>query len=84
MKDKQVIWESDLDNGKYNVEVHRLDERHGQLVVLEAATGKEIMSEKVHLAYGAAFGPDMADVLLWQEMICSRIPDPKESSDGKA
>jgi hypothetical protein len=71
---KQIIWESSLDQDKYNVTVERIDADHGQLVVLENCTGKEVMSEKVTLAYGAQFGPDYADILTWQEMVVSRIP----------
>ena len=76
MPEKQIIWEAGLDDDAYLVKVERLDDIYGQLIVTEAATSKEVMSEKVGLSYGAKFGPDYADSLNWQEMVAKRIPPP--------
>ncbi len=75
-QERQIVWEAGLDDDKYQVVVERLDERHGQLIVVESATSKTVLSEKVGLSYGAAFGPDAADIERWQQIIDEKIPAP--------
>jgi hypothetical protein len=46
----------------------------GTLRVVDMTDNKVMLDEQVGLSYGAAFGPDMADVGLWQEM-CIKVVD---------
>jgi hypothetical protein len=64
--DAQVIWETGLD-GKYSCTVTRNSERMGQLRVRDKATGAVILDKEVSLSYGAAFGPDVDDVMDWED-----------------
>jgi hypothetical protein len=64
-----VIWWSRLD-GRYQVEVHRdpKDEYGAQLHIFDHGDDDKLLrSEPVRVAYGAPFGPDMDDVVRWQE-----------------
>mgnify|MGYP003348970809 FL=1 len=71
-----LIWEATLDNGAYRCEVKRLSHHKGQLTVVETATNELILNKEVGLSYGAQFGPDMADVAQWQEMIVEAVDNP--------
>jgi hypothetical protein len=63
----RVVWWSRLD-GRYQIEVQRLDERQGVLRIFDHANGNtQIHDEPVGLSYGAVFGPDVADVDDWRE-----------------
>lgn len=68
-----TVWESDLDN-QYDCKVTRIDEYNGTLTVVNKAEGNVLLCEAVTLAFGAAFGPDVADVLDWQDR-CIRAVD---------
>ncbi len=58
-----ALWEADLDD-IYHCEVTR---KTASLGVLRITKGSETLLEKeVSLAYGAAFGPDIDDVMQWQ------------------
>lgn len=71
MSNSEVIWESKLDD-KWDCSVIRLTESTGRLVVCDDK--ETILNERVSLSYGAMFGPDIADVTLWQDM-CVDIVD---------
>ena len=58
------IWESKLDD-KWDCFVIRTSESTGQLIVSD--NKDVILRENVSLAYGAVFGPDISDVVLWQD-----------------
>ena len=65
-----VIWEATLDQ-IYEVKVVRTGTSTGEFSVSQG--GKVIHSEPVDLAYGAQFGPDVADVADWQEKALSIV-----------
>lgn len=68
---KDIIWEAELDN-KYKCYVVRTDAYKGQLYIKE---NDIIIFEKVvSLSYGAVFGPDIADVMSWEDT-CSNYVD---------
>lgn len=60
----QKIWEAVLDD-TWNCEVSRIDESTGTLTVTNGQV--VILDETVTLSYGAAFGPDIADVSDWED-----------------
>lgn len=77
-----LIWWSRLD-GRYQIEVHQAREETLKALELDEGGdigyigilcifdhGNEntlLMAEMVGLSYGAIFGPDVADVLAWQD-----------------
>jgi hypothetical protein len=70
-----VVWNSKLDN-RYNCEVKRISDYKGQLTVLDEENGELILNEEVGLSYGSMFGPDIADLQLWQDMIIKAVDNP--------
>lgn len=64
-KSAATIWMSTLD-GRYIVAVRRLAEYRGQFTIHDG--DKLLHRERVGLAYGAIFGPDVDDVREWQEI----------------
>lgn len=66
MTEGPQVWEARMDD-RYRVTVTRLASHRGRLRIVDTASGKMLHEEEVHLAYGAIFGPDAADVAKWQE-----------------
>lgn len=62
----ETIWEAKLDD-RYDCQVTRINEAHGHLTVTDTTNQTVLLSNEVTLAYGAAWGPDVDDVLDWQE-----------------
>ncbi|HVX56839.1 MAG TPA: hypothetical protein VHA37_03840, partial [Candidatus Saccharimonadales bacterium] len=65
----EVIWWSRLDK-RYQVEVRRdaENEYRGRLYIFDHADDDRLLhDEEVPVAYGALFGPDMDDIVSWQE-----------------
>ena len=74
----RVVWWSRLD-GRYQIEVHRLDELHGTLYIFDHANGDALIhNEQVGLSYGAVVGPDVDDVDDWRERAL-RVADARSS-----
>lgn len=70
-----VVWFSRLD-GRYLVEVVRDEEdgNSGFLRVFDHENDdKLLLNNRTGLSYGAAFGPDVADVAAWQEAVIRAI-----------
>ena len=63
-----IIWENTLDE-RYMCSVTRNSQYSGQLKIFDTKLNKVLCDEEVRLSYGAAFGPDVADVNLWEERI---------------
>lgn len=62
-----MVWQSLLD-GRYDVRVTRTDHPYrGTLTVQDTEAGETLLTEEVSLSYGAAFGPDVADVEAWAD-----------------
>jgi|SoiMethySBSTD1v2_1073268.scaffolds.fasta_scaffold08041_15 hypothetical protein len=60
------IWGGTVDNGKFTSLVMPTDNpRLGQLTVVLNETGETLLDKEVNLAFGAIFGPDVADVEAW-------------------
>ena len=57
------VWRTKLDN-RYDIVVERVDDQTGYLVIREGEN--ELLRDTVSLAYGAVFGPDVDDVMTWQ------------------
>lgn len=75
MSDNKVdyVWEARLDN-KYHCTVTRVSERKGQLKIVAQENQEVLLNKEVGLSYGAIFGPDMDDVMDW-EQICIETVD---------
>ena len=68
-----LVWWSRLDN-RYQIEVYRKGEHEAKLVIFDHTDNdKVLMSLDVGLSYGAIFGPDVDDVMYWQEMACNFV-----------
>jgi len=67
-----IVWASQLDN-RYNCTVERMTNYSGRLTVFDAQDNKILLEEYVDLSYGAMFGPDVADVALWENKIIALI-----------
>lgn len=76
----QTIWDGVLDN-RYKGQVVRVSERTGRLTVVDTQNGTQLLSTLVPLAYGAQFGPDVADVAAWKELVEAVAANPRTSSD---
>jgi hypothetical protein len=66
-----IIWESKLDE-VFDCKVERIDERRGKLTVIDQFD-RILLDTEVGLSYGAMFGPDVADVALWEDMVIKVI-----------
>jgi hypothetical protein len=69
MSDDVVVWENTVDGNTWRCWVTRDPESggyRGRLRVARVSDGEVIHDEPVGLAYQAIFGPDVADVELWQ------------------
>jgi hypothetical protein len=71
---RQVIWHNTMDQGAWIVKVERTGARTGELIVIKAADDSEVLREKVFLAYEAIFGPDVDDVMQWENR-CIEVVD---------
>ena len=60
------VWDATVDGGKFEVGVERTGARSGKLRVVVASTREVLLVQDVGLAYGAMFGPDVDDVMEWQ------------------
>lgn len=69
---KNVIWDATLDN-RYECSVERISEYGGNLRVFDIKTSSVLLEEEVPLAYGAKFGPDMEDIIQWQNKVVDLI-----------
>lgn len=72
MDTSNLVWQAILD-GKYGCSVARTADG-GRLVVANEETQEILLDRPVTLMYGAPFGPDVADVALWEE-ICIGVVD---------
>lgn len=76
-----VIWNATLD-GRYLVTVHRVAGKlpEGVLTIFDGDVNEPpLLVMPVGLAYGAAFGPDVADVQMWQGIAEGFIDDFKKA-----
>lgn len=65
------VWQNRLDD-KYDVFVESKDDGYkGDLVLKEGE--KELLREQVTISFGARFGPDIADVAIWEDRCCEFI-----------
>ncbi len=69
-----IVWKNILDN-KYRVEVERTDSFSGELKIFDGVDekAKVLYREKVTISYNAIFGPDVADVSLWEDKVINFI-----------
>ena len=69
-----VVWASLLDK-RYKIEVIR--QKVGATFFMYDSENKDeiIHKEDVNLAYGAKFGPDIDDVLTWQDLGCKIVDE---------
>lgn len=61
-----IIWESKLDE-IYDCKVTRISENKGKLTIVDQFN-RPLFDREVGLLYGALFGPDIDDVLYWEEL----------------
>jgi hypothetical protein len=69
--ERQLVWEAELDN-RYRCEVRRTDDYAGELKMVDGE--RVLICENVGLMYGALFGPDVSDVVDWQDK-CTAAAD---------
>jgi hypothetical protein len=67
-----TVWPSLLD-GKYTVNVTRTAPYRGELTIADGTT--VLHRESVGLSYDALFGPDVTDVVSWQEIAIKVVDD---------
>lgn len=77
-----VIWVATLDK-RFHCRVERTGNSSGTLIVNDEQNNQQvILTEAVGLSYGAAFGPDVDDVMNWQGRILAVLTEkgliPKE------
>ncbi|MEE9214656.1 MAG: hypothetical protein V3U54_07655 [Thermodesulfobacteriota bacterium] len=81
---EDIIWWSKLDN-RFLIQVRRLRENEATMCIFDHDNDDEMMScEQVSLAYGAIYGPDVADIATWQERaveIVDHFPKKKTKED---
>lgn len=62
------IWDQTVDDGRFRCTVEGTGDYRGVLRVFGPGDPPEkLLEREVGLAYGARFGPDVADVADWQE-----------------
>lgn len=71
--DANTVWQNTVDGGTWGAKVVRTKPYTGILTVWHVESGDEILSEEVGLMADALFGPDVDDVLSWQEKAIDAI-----------
>lgn len=71
----EPVWQQSVDDGVYTTRVDRRSDYAGVLTVTRTEDGALILVRDVTLSYQALFGPDVADVALWQEMVITAIDE---------
>lgn len=65
---RNVIYHTTVDDGEFSMEVVGSDDEYmGRLIVKVVATDEVLLDQQVGLMYGAIFGPDVADVYVWED-----------------
>ncbi len=73
-----LVWRSKLDD-RYLVEIQRVNESTGNLCIFDHEDDDTLIhKETVGLSYGAAFGPDAADVNTWAEAAIDVVDNPEK------
>lgn len=70
MDNSNIVWTTRLDE-KYDIRVERSNSYKGELII--ELNGKELLRETVNISYDAMFGPDVSDVLSWQDRCCNFV-----------
>jgi len=68
--DDEEVWRASVDNGTFLCRVVRAEDNPGYAGVLTVShmqSGEVLLTEGVSLSFQAIFGPDVADVIEWQE-----------------
>ncbi len=65
-RDNDVIFGDFLDRGEYGVIVIRQEPYRAKLIVVRCTA--VVLEKEVSVAYDAPFGPDISDILTWQEL----------------
>jgi len=68
----EIVWSSVLDN-RYECAVERVTGHTGQLKVKDTTDGTVLLEKEVGPSYGAAFGPDVADVCPWEDLCVDAV-----------
>lgn len=77
-----VVWQQTLDQGAYTLRVTRADEDTALLQVIDNETEEVILTkDRLPLAYGARFGPDVDDVAEWQAMTIEAVDDHNQQKE---
>ncbi len=71
-----VVWQQTMDQGAFTLRVTRADEDTALLQVINNSNDDVILSrDRMPLAYGARFGPDVDDVAEWQAIALEAVDD---------
>lgn len=73
--EQEVVWQTTVDEGRFEVRVLRTGDRTGSLVVTHVESEERVAVDGVTLMYGAIFGPDVADVVDWQARAIEAIDE---------
>ena len=75
VSEDELLWRSELDK-KYIIEVRRAAAYRGTLCIFDSEDdNKKIASWSVPLSYGAKFGVDQTDIMIWQEKVMGFIDE---------
>ena len=64
---REIVWTATVDSNTWRVDVVRKSDYLADLQVYRVSDETMVHEEEVGLSYQAVFGPDMADVALWQD-----------------
>lgn len=67
-----LVWQSMLDE-VFDCRVTRTGPYRGQLTVTDTKNAFDLIEKEVTLSYDAKFGPDIADVGLWQQLCVEAV-----------
>ena len=64
----EPIWGGTVDENRFTAQVtpDPEDAYRGKFTITVTESGEVLLDEEVPVAYGAPFGPDVADVMAWQ------------------
>lgn len=68
-----IVWSGTVDDGTWLAQVVRTAEYEGRLTVTRVSDNEVILDELVGLSYMALFGPDVSDVVEWQDKAIEAI-----------
>ena len=79
---RDIVWTATVDDNTWRVDVVRRGQYEADLEIYRVADESLVHSEPVGLSYQALFGPDIDDVVQWQNRAIEIIDSQEDSNES--